>query len=471
MKRVVILFILSWGSLLFSQPIFTQEDLLKKAEENYRLVETEPEAAFKETYNIIREATRSNNQEAELRALVTRCFYYRIKNDFENMIIAARSLLQKAEKYDNHTYQTIAKNYFFEVYNFNKLYDKAVKELEQGLQIINRKKTEDSLSIVAKANIYISFANYFAVRNDFGNRIKYIKLSLAEHEKFSDEIYRQQLQFLDYSNLAAVYMDLNTDSAKHYAELSLSKDNGWRRSDGIRFLNFSILGEIELKNKKYENAIYYFKKAEKVVDYKNPVNVKNLYRNLIETYKILKDDQRAKLYEAKRDSFSLGIVENQNRSLHNLLKEQEKNDKSDLIYIFGAFCFFAFVLSFFVIRKNIILAKQEKVSEDYLKRVTESQAGITYSKLVEMLKRNDVAFMVHFEEAFPEFSSKLIKLNSQISHSEIEFSALLKMKLPTKEIARYKYIAPKTVQNKKHLIRKKLNIPKDIDIYQWFEDL
>jgi len=471
MKRTATILILLLGITLFAQEINEQKVLLKRANENYKLVQTDPETAFKESGKIIKQADRSHNQEAELRAMVTRCFYYKTKNDFENMMVAARLLFQKAGKYDDYTYQAIAKNYLFDAYNFNNLYDKAVQELEQGLQIINKKKAEDSLSIVAKANIYISFANHFASLNDAGNRIRYIKLSLAEHEKFSDEKYRQRLQFMDYSNLAAVYLDVNTDSAKYYAELSISKDKGYSSMEGFRFLNFSILGEVALKERKYENAISYFNQAEKVVDYKNPVNVEKLYGSIIETHRFLKDDDKVKRYEAKRDSFRLGIAENQNRSLQNLLKEQEENNKNYLVYLLGAFCLLILVFSFFVIRKNRILAWREKASQDYLEKMSENQTGANYSRLLEMLKKNDAAFMVHFDETFPAFSAKLLKINPKISSSEIEFCALLKMKIPTKDIARYKFIAPKTVQNKKHLIRKKLNIPNETDIYQWFEDL
>ena len=39
-------------------------------------------------------------------------------------------------------------------------------------------------------------------------------------------------------------------------------------------------------------------------------------------------------------------------------------------------------------------------------------------------------------------------LARQKSHSDAEFCALLKLRIPTKEIAQYRFIAPKTVQNK-----------------------
>lgn len=78
--------------------------------------------------------------------------------------------------------------------------------------------------------------------------------------------------------------------------------------------------------------------------------------------------------------------------------------------------------------------------------------------------------MANFVEAFPDFSQKLLSINPKLVQSEIEFCALLKLKIHTKDISVYKNIEVKTVRNKKYLIRKKLNIPDGIDIYQWFED-
>ena len=127
------------------------------------------------------------------------------------------------------------------------------------------------------------------------------------------------------------------------------------------------------------------------------------------------------------------------------------------------------VVIFLITRKNKTLARQEQESQKYLATFSENQARHNYSQLLQMLEQRDPAFMNYFDEMFPGFSKKLLEINPQIVQSEIEFCSLLKLKISTKDIARYKYITSKTVQNKKYLIRKKLNIPKEIDIYQWFD--
>ncbi|UPT71074.1 MAG: LuxR C-terminal-related transcriptional regulator [Flavobacterium sp. JAD_PAG50586_2] len=117
-----------------------------------------------------------------------------------------------------------------------------------------------------------------------------------------------------------------------------------------------------------------------------------------------------------------------------------------------------------------MLIRQEKVSEEYLKEHGEVKTVDegTLSRLMEMVKNDDEIFMSAFHNSFPAFLEKLRVIHPAIVPSEIEFCALLKLNLSTKDIARYKNIEPKSVQNKKYRIRKKLNIPDDVDIYFWF---
>src|SRR5690606_32331068 len=126
----------------------------------------------------------------------------------------------------------------------------------------------------------------------------------------------------------------NPDSAKYYAELSMSKDNGYGRDD-IQAKNLSILGEAMIKEKNIKKALYYFKEAEKLKGYKNHLNIEDLYDNIIEAYKLLQQEDSVKLYQAKKDSLKLNISESQNRSLHKLLDEKESSNPKKYIYIFA----------------------------------------------------------------------------------------------------------------------------------------
>jgi len=105
------------------------------------------------------------------------------------------------------------------------------------------------------------------------------------------------------------------------------------------------------------------------------------------------------------------------------------------------------------------------------KHVAESVSNEAYNSLIQLLKDNDTGFYFAFEQVFPDFSEKLLVINPVLAKTEIEFCFLLKLKLTTKEIAQLTFLEPRTVQNKKHRIRKRLDIPSSADIYVWLDSI
>lgn len=68
--------------------------------------------------------------------------------------------------------------------------------------------------------------------------------------------------------------------------------------------------------------------------------------------------------------------------------------------------------------------------------------------LVQLAKNDDKAFLLKFSEVFPSFNQKLININPQLTHSDLEYCALIKLKFDTKEIARYKKVTINSVISK-----------------------
>ena len=95
----------------------------------------------------------------------------------------------------------------------------------------------------------------------------------------------------------------------------------------------------------------------------------------------------------------------------------------------------------------------------------------TYNNLIALLKENDQSFLLTFETEFPRFVQTLTKEYPELSNAEIELLAMIKLGLTSKEIAQYKFIQHKTVQNKRYMIRKKLNLSSDTDLNKWIEGL
>ena len=56
------------------------------------------------------------------------------------------------------------------------------------------------------------------------------------------------------------------------------------------------------------------------------------------------------------------------------------------------------------------------------------------------IRKDDPGFMFAFEKLYPDFSDKLLQIDSNLTKSEIEFCALLKLNLSTKKIARNNFV-------------------------------
>lgn len=457
--------------LLFPRDSNSKDDLLNRANKNYSQVFTSPEEAFQEASIILKEAQKVNNHEAELCAISTQCVYYESKNDFEKLMNTAKLLFQKAESYQSPVYQTYAKIDLFNAYAFNGLYNQAFEELEQGEKIINRETKNDLITTLTRINLNVAFSNYYLLQKDYVNQLRRLKMSAIEYEKLTDTKHKERLRYIDYSNRSKVFIDLGKiDSADYYARLSLSKEKNFGRDD-IQFSNFLVLGRVSKERSQYDSAIFYFKEAEKIKGYKNHLNLLTLYENIIQSYQMLNEAEEMKEYEDKMDSLKLRVSENQNKSLHTLLNEKGDYTNNKLYIAIVLLFLMLSVFIYLFVRKNKILTYQEKNSDEYLKENPGMKSGENYSELIVMLRNNDPAFITYFNDVFPNFSPRLLEINPDLNQSDLDFCALLKLKLPTSDIARYKFITIKSVQNRKYNIRKKLNIPTSVDIYNWFSSV
>ena len=86
------------------------------------------------------------------------------------------------------------------------------------------------------------------------------------------------------------------------------------------------------------------------------------------------------------------------------------------------------------------------------------------------LERNP-AFMTAFQQLYPNFESSVVELSPNIILSELEICACLKVNLSTKEISHATNSTLRAIEGKKHRIRKKLNLDKDVDLYLFFSNI
>lgn len=447
--------------------------------ENQKLFNEKPEVALYELEGLIKKAEQSGKDTLELKLLANRCeYYYFLRIDFEQLINSANQLHRKSTVYKNLLYQAKSHKYLAYAYSFNELYDKAIEELQSGLDVLDKANPRDSLIIMEKANFYSTFANIYGQKKEYFNSLRSLFNSYEEHDKLTNPELRRGTKFMDYSSLGAAYMNVDLDSAEYFINKSISLSTEKEANHNITFLNYIVLGNIYLERENYKEALRYYKKAETIEDGKFHINREELYTKLAETYGKLNQPELKEKYESKLKDLQLKVAQNRNKSLQKIIQQREDSEintnntvpesKHTVFWILGGIILSAIVFFTFRYLKGKEKESFTEEKENFSK--THSLTPEVYENLIALLRKCDPKFILYFEKEFPEFRPWLMNINPNLSETEMELLAMLKIGLATKEIADYKNISYRTVQNMRYRVRKKLHLPTEIELEEWVRE-
>ncbi|MCS3871141.1 hypothetical protein J3D55_004057 [Chryseobacterium ginsenosidimutans] len=88
-------------------------------------------------------------------------------------------------------------------------------------------------------------------------------------------------------------------------------------------------------------------------------------------------------------------------------------------------------------------------------------------EIMKLAQKDDPFFLYKFQSFFPDFLPKLDEISSKLILSDQHLCAMMRLNLDTKQIAAFTNTTIKSVESKKYRLRKKLDIPYDIEITQW----
>jgi hypothetical protein len=119
---------------------------------------------------------------------------------------------------------------------------------------------------------------------------------------------------------------------------------------------------------------------------------------------------------------------------------------------------------YFISRKQKMILKYH-LEKEKLNELIKKVDRISFSDgLYELAMSKNSLFITYFKSEFPDFFEKILSYFPNLIASELEICALVKINLSTKEIAEATNSTVRSVENKKYRIRRKLNIPSDIDL-------
>ncbi|MGI9579837.1 helix-turn-helix transcriptional regulator [Chryseobacterium sp. RRHN12] len=349
----------------------------------------------------------------------------------------------------------------------DEIYDKAMKTGNAYfIYLINRqyadKYIETNKQLALKySKIAYKFSKIY--RENKGNRYRIDKNRLGNSYKTS-------------AYLGGIYTDLNKlDSAKIYIEEAIQDEKK--------------VNDISLK---YITSLYagrYFSTIKNVEQAQHHLWIaKNIAKNYLksENYQIAVGDELNALYESTGQKDSIGyyskwlvsieeVNREQNQTLNDTVDKQNelentnrKKETKELFFILSlsiAVCILFIFLFLYYYRKH----KSKNLDKIDIPHQLPVQESI-FKEVIQLAKENNPEFLTRFNEYCPRFSEELLKV-SPLKISEIRFCAYIYLNFSTKEIAEYTFTSVRTVQTKKYNLRKKLNIPGDMDIYVWFSKL
>lgn len=463
--RLVFLFILLFHSLIFSQSKNNREEFKSKVKANSKLFISDINKAYIELDDLIKTSRILKDSLSEMQLLEKKCRYFYNKNLVDSLIISSEQLQRISEGYRNVYYEAMANVYIAETYSVNKLYDKAIVHLNNAYSILQKDRSESKKIFYAKANVLSSFANVYLDKGEPRNAVKKILQEIESGHEIKNKNEYDEFQYLNYSNLSSIYSEYNLDSAFYFANKSIGIRPSGISEEKSMIANFTVIGKYYRKRKEYGKSIENFHKALKISRRTGiELNINDTYKSLQEIYSEAGKKDSADFYENKIKQNDLKMLQSKYNSLQEVMNKDEEEQNKKLtrnFFIWAVSILMVLAVSTFFYLK----LKKKKVVEN------NQNLHDLYHHLITLLQNNDPGFMFAFENAFPEFSDKLLKINPELQQSEIEFCALLKLKLSTKEIAKYTFIETRTVQNKKYRIRKKLEIPQPVDIYNWIDNI
>ena len=123
-----------------------------------------------------------------------------------------------------------------------------------------------------------------------------------------------------------------------------------------------------------------------------------------------------------------------------------------------------------IIKKNEFLLKLkesfQKQKEDLGTRYPDKYYNHITQKIDTNISHGDdwKIFETNVEQAHEQFIQKLITKYPQLTHSDLRLCTYLRMNLSSKEIAPLMRISVRGVENHRYRIRKKLDLPSDINL-------
>lgn len=331
-------------------------------------------------------------------------------------------------------------------------------------------KYAEKLTDIDRKNYYLS-ANYGNIGSLYHAKQIFDSAKYYYYKSYNIPTIAPEEKLASNLSLADVYIDQNQlDSAQKYITLGNSYARKLTSSPTFSALNYRILGKYKQAQGDYKEAIGMFKETLRLnseVGYTDA----SIFQLLAESYKKLGETDSVNFYLQKYMEVKSNVKEIDNKKVASLIFLDEKQSLKNnylitILIIVSAALFIILIAAFFVSKQKRKIAKKSHETKELKKQLNDA-----FEEVIELAKSNSPNFLARFIEVYPEFYSKLLKINPNLTNSDLIMCAYLKLNFSTKEISDYNFVSIRTVQNRRYRLRKKFNLDEETDMILWINNI
>lgn len=126
-----------------------------------------------------------------------------------------------------------------------------------------------------------------------------------------------------------------------------------------------------------------------------------------------------------------------------------------------------------LLEQTMVNVSLQEQLDELIDKITAENDPATLKKL-KSIKQKTIPWnnlLEKFQTVNPEFNQKLLKINDRLTKGDVEFCSMVRMNMSSKDIALVLQISVDSVFTKKYRLMKKLELPKDLDLYTWLNSL
>lgn len=478
--------------LLFAQKTDVQDkkisELINETENLYLAGNTEKFLAS--SHKLISLSEKAKNQ------MGLSCGYYYLAACLYNVGKYRESInyIKKAQHYKDYlkhdimhhsrTYGLLADNYLS-----LELYSLSAENYHQSLKILQTVAKKNTLYYLSESTSYSYLAILYNNMSLNDSMYYYLKKEKSSLSKINNG--KQYAENGCASNdFGHYYLKTNQlDSAKIYLNQSVAFFQN--EDNACKFDAISGLADLEIKNKNYKKAYQLYNEALNGFKKNNyPQLVNDLYKKISEAYIQEGNTVKGKYYQDLYQKANVEMEEDRRKErdfvINEVMKEEarknefekDKNKKYTALIISLLLIITAIVI--FFLRKNkkknvqsneiTDQLKVENAVQEKEKDVLKSQINESFDEVMSLAKENSPKFFIRFQEIYPQFTPKMLKINPNFKVTELTFASYIYLGFTTKEIADYTFKAVKTIENNRYNFRKKLDLSPDQDLQFWIKN-